>query len=463
MNNEKIGEEAESLKSPDAAQEKEQTPEEVRNEVLRNAETAATDFHEACTEDTVRLQETSARFGVPLDATDVGALESLDTEAEVAHAELITEITEGDGDAEDTEVLGTLHEEVQLEEKSGETVEVVSEGVIETGNEGVALIQSAKEKIHALYAAGKANDPDYQALMALMVKNEAGTSTWKSEEEVNPSEIERVLEKIHTQEVFERGKEILMQMHQEGKGSTIEYRQLHAYLTEENDGQNTWRDLEGVDSKDIEKIIDGLTAVSSQETDTSGEELLQSIPVLDNTLAKMPENMSAFIAEKQNLPPGTLIDMYHGMNGRGGRGLSKALELLNSEDKGVRQFGTVTLALYPVGQFWQPGGVGFHYAIPREKIVFPGETNPDAQFKVQEDGAILLINGLETLPLDVFDGEVVRVEEKEDVVVEKPVDGVWKDVVVGERALTLSQAEKESEIAIREKLRELTKSRNVVA
>ena len=40
---------------------------------------------------------------------------------------------------------------------------------------------------------------------------------------------------------------------------------------------------------DIEKIIDGLTAVSSQETDTSGEELLQSIPVLDNTLAKMPD------------------------------------------------------------------------------------------------------------------------------------------------------------------------------
>lgn len=201
-------------------------------------------------------------------------------------------------------------------------------------------------------------------------------------------------------------------------------------------------------------------AVQENETnEESHEELL--LPILDRELTQIgtasPGEKAQFVESRKNLPPDAIIPLYHGLNG----GLVAALGVLESPDHGVRQNSGPTLALYPVGQFWKPGDAGFRYSIPRGSIEFPGESNSGAKFRVDEGGSVFLAGGLEALPLDQFNGEVLSVERKEDVYEKRVVNGLTEDVVVGERAVRLTEKEKEDEKRIAEKIKEFAQLREV--
>ena len=194
---------------------------------------------------------------------------------------------------------------------------------------------------------------------------------------------------------------------------------------------------------------------TAQQGEVFEEGEVPHIPVLDRELIKLgvsgPEKMEEFLDEKMALPPDAMIDLYHGLNG----GLNKALAVLESPDQGVRQISGPCLAVFPVGQFWKPGDAGLKYAIPRGDIQFPGESNPDAKFRIDKGGVVTLVGGLEALPMDQYNGEVLRTERKVDIIEER-LEG---DVVVGERVVDMTDEEKADEAKIAEKLKELTETR----
>lgn len=185
-----------------------------------------------------------------------------------------------------------------------------------------------------------------------------------------------------------------------------------------------------------------------------------TVPVLDRDLMKIGmatrEKKALFVNEKKNLPSDAVIDFYHGLNGT----MEGALKVLESPSQGVKQISGPCLALYPVGQFWKPGDAGFKYSIPRNQIEFPGESNASAQFRVDEEGVVLMINGLEELPLSQFDGIVMTTERKKDIVEEKVIDGVVEDIVTGQEVIPLTYEERKISKEIQKKLQELSSARS---
>ena len=195
------------------------------------------------------------------------------------------------------------------------------------------------------------------------------------------------------------------------------------------------------------------TVESQVSPETKDEKSL--IPVLDRKLIKMgtesPERKAAFVRERSELSPDAMVDLYHGLNG----GLRAALGVLESPDRGVRQISGPALSLYPVGQFWKPGDAGFHYSVPRRLIAFPGENNPDAKIRVDEGGTAWIEGDVKALPVDEYSGEVLRTERKEDVYEEQVIGGVREEVLVGERVVELTDAEKEEAAKVASKLADL--------
>lgn len=185
-----------------------------------------------------------------------------------------------------------------------------------------------------------------------------------------------------------------------------------------------------------------------------------TVPTLNRDLMKIGmatrEEKALFVNEKKNFSSEASIDLYHGLNG----GIEGALKVLESPSQGVKQISGPCLALYPVGQFWKPGDAGFKYSIPRGQIEFPGESNPLAQFRVDEGGTVLMINGLDTLPLSEFNGIVMTTERKRDVIQEKVIDGVLEDVVVGQEVVPLTYEERKIGKEIQKKLQELSDIRS---
>ena len=200
------------------------------------------------------------------------------------------------------------------------------------------------------------------------------------------------------------------------------------------------------------------TETSAKEENNEGQEGVEDfhVPILDRDLTRLgvsgQEEMDKFLSEKNSLPAESMIDIYHGLNG----GLAAALAVLESPENGVKQISGPCLSVYPVGQFWKPGDAGFKYSISRELIEFPGESKPDAQFKIDKGGTVFLSNGLESLPITDFKAEVMRTVRKEDVVEEQlDEENTWRDVVVGERVVALTDKEIEVEKKIAEKIKEL--------
>jgi hypothetical protein len=179
------------------------------------------------------------------------------------------------------------------------------------------------------------------------------------------------------------------------------------------------------------------------------------IPVLDRELMSIGtrslEQKAEFVSELSNLPPDAEVYLYHGLNG----GLGAALGVLESPDHGVRQISGPCLSLYPVGQFWKPGDVGFRYSVPRGLVEFPGEHNLNAQIRINSLGSGLLIGDRTALPVTEFNGEVMRTDRKEDIYEERIINGVTEDVSVGERTVELTDREKEEALKIMEKIAEL--------
>jgi len=193
-----------------------------------------------------------------------------------------------------------------------------------------------------------------------------------------------------------------------------------------------------------------------------------NIPVLDRELCGLglgpggvyseqwEERLAEFINEKRNLPPDATIDLYHGLNG----GIEGALAVIQSPEQGVKQISGPCLAVYPLGQFWKPGGAGFKYSIPRESIEFPGENKSDAKFRIDDEGIVFLVNGLDTLPLTEFNGEVMRTERTEDVFAEGQ-DPSFDSTIepIGKKVVPLSRQEKEVGLKIEEQLGEFSQAR----
>ncbi|GEM_PF-6152264 len=204
-----------------------------------------------------------------------------------------------------------------------------------------------------------------------------------------------------------------------------------------------------------------LETQDSLENESNEEEIpTPNIPTLDRELMELgtgePEKLVEFLSEKSNLPPDANIELYHGLNG----GLEGALAVLESPEQGVKQISGPCLAVYPVGQFWKPGGAGLKYSIPRGSIEFPGESNINAKFRIGDDGVVSLVNGIDTLPLTEFNGEVIRTDLMEDIFDEEQgfvFDSTTKPIE--RRIVPLSDREKEIGMKIEEKLGEFSQAR----
>lgn len=188
-------------------------------------------------------------------------------------------------------------------------------------------------------------------------------------------------------------------------------------------------------------------------------ELSFTLPVLNRDLMNIgvasPEEKSSFVTGLKNLPEGSMIDLYHGLNG----GSASALQVLDSESRGVKQISGPCLAAYPVGQFWKPGDAGFKYSILKDNIEFPGESKPEAKFRMYADGIVTMINGLTELPIDQYDGVVMRTERKVDVTRKELVADEWEDVVVGEKIVPITTEERLLNKEVQKKLGELAITR----
>ncbi|EKE16440.1 MAG: hypothetical protein ACD_11C00017G0030 [uncultured bacterium] len=127
-------------------------------------------------------------------------------------------------------------------------------------------------------------------------------------------------------------------------------------------------------------------------------------------LFKDKEKFKKYIEEKKNLPPDAIVYLYHGL---GSGGYDSALKVINGSSHGIEQHSGPTLSLAPVGQFWR--GIGFRYALRRDQIEFPGENNPNAVVRMQENdfgdyGDGVITHGSGSLPIDQFEAEVMRSE-----------------------------------------------------
>lgn len=193
---------------------------------------------------------------------------------------------------------------------------------------------------------------------------------------------------------------------------------------------------------------------------TVEDEISLTLPVIDRNLMDIGvaslEEKSRFVDSLKNLPAGTIIDIYHGLNGVS----FNALKVLNSESRGVKQISGPCLSAYPLGQFWRPGGAGFKYSISKADIEFPNESKPNAKFRMVDDGTVYMINGLTELPVDQYEGVVMRTDRKEEITEKRGIDGEWKDVVVGEKTVPITDEERKINREIQKKLQEMSTARN---
>lgn len=233
----------------------------------------------------------------------------------------------------------------------------------------------------------------------------------------------------------------------------FDYPQVPPLPTTEKDPEmSKGEELQGAEAFTEASLLD------ANEGNENSEEF-PSLGILDRDLIQMgrfdPEQMAEFLSAQRALADDVSIDLYHGLNG----GLDKALVMLESPDQGVKQISGPCLAVYPIGQFWKPGDAGFKYSIPRGEIEYPGELRPNAKFRVDEGGVVTMVGGLESLPLSKYNGEVIRTEQKRDIIGEKVVDGFIEEEVIGEEIVPLSEGEKENQKQIARRLSEFSQIR----
>jgi hypothetical protein len=118
------------------------------------------------------------------------------------------------------------------------------------------------------------------------------------------------------------------------------------------------------------------------------------------------EKISEYIDKQKNLPPDAIVHLYHGLNGS----YKTVLGVLNSSSHGVEQHSGPTLSFIPLGQFWKKGDLGLRYSLKRSQIEFPGEKNPNAVVRIGgEYGDVGYIeNESRSLPIDKFEADVMR-------------------------------------------------------
>lgn len=198
--------------------------------------------------------------------------------------------------------------------------------------------------------------------------------------------------------------------------------------------------------------------------ETAEKKLALTIPLLDRELIDNDANedkRARLIDRLKNVPESEIIKVYHGLKSNLGSGV--ALSILESSDHGVKQISGPCLSLSPSGAYWKPGATGFEYSLVRGDIEFPGESKEDARFRLDNKGTIFMINGLNHLSLDTYDGRVLRTAEIMEVYEKDEdgdnkailVNGEWKDLPPVKKVIGLTDEELVIEKKIQEKLKEL--------
>lgn len=198
--------------------------------------------------------------------------------------------------------------------------------------------------------------------------------------------------------------------------------------------------------------------------ETAEKKLELTIPLLDRELIDNDANedkRARLIDRLKNVPENEIIKVYHGLKSDLGSGV--ALSILESSDHGIKQISGPCLSLSPSGAYWKPGATGFEYSLVRGDIEFPGESKEGAHFRLNNIGSIYMINGLDHLSLDTYDGRVLRtieineVYEKDEDGFNKAsiVNGEWKDLPPVKKVIGLTDEELVIEKKIQKKLKEL--------
>lgn len=128
---------------------------------------------------------------------------------------------------------------------------------------------------------------------------------------------------------------------------------------------------------------------------------------IDQKLMNMDESeLEQYVEKQRNLPPDGIVYLYHGLNNGG---YEKVQTVLNSHSQGIEQHSGPTFSFVPVGQFWKKGDLGFRYAIRRDQVEFPGENNPNAIVKIEDNGKTgIICTKSGSLPLSRFEADIMR-------------------------------------------------------
>jgi hypothetical protein len=191
-----------------------------------------------------------------------------------------------------------------------------------------------------------------------------------------------------------------------------------------------------------------------------------TVPILDRKLIDNDANedkRAMLINKLKNIPASEIIKVYHGLKSD----LRSALSILESQEPGVKQISGPCLSLSPSGAYWPPGSTGFEYSLLRGDIEFPGENNKGAHFRLDDMGTIHMINGLDYLPLNKYDGKILRTEGTKEVYEKdedgfnraKLINGVWKDLPPVQKEILLTEEETEIEKQIQEKIKAFSDAR----
>lgn len=149
------------------------------------------------------------------------------------------------------------------------------------------VAQKGREKIHEMFSAGKNSSAYYLVLSSFLMKVENGVNTWKPDEEIDTTKLEIILKRIKQEEVADKGKELLMRLYREGKGKLKKYLDLHHLLAESEGGNLKWKDTATLDEGEIERVME------------ASEDTINFIPETKEKVIETPEMLTEKEASKK--------------------------------------------------------------------------------------------------------------------------------------------------------------------
>ncbi len=143
------------------------------------------------------------------------------------------------------------------------------------------VAQKGRKKIHEMFSTGKNNSAQYLVLSSFLMKAENGVNTWKSDEEIDTSKLEIILKRVKQEEVADKGKELLMRLYREGKGESKKYLDLHHLLAESEGGNLKWKDISTLDEGELARVM------------VVSEDAINFVPETKEKVIETPEMLTA--------------------------------------------------------------------------------------------------------------------------------------------------------------------------